>query len=147
MKFILKYFDKLTPAELHDLLQLREEVFQLEQDCLYKDIDGKDPKCWHLLYFHHQELVAYARLVPPGVSYEGYSSIGRVVSSPQYRKEGYGRILMQEAIDKTQQLFPGIPIKISAQSYLQKFYHGFGFKVSSEPYLEDNIPHMEMILS
>ncbi len=146
-QFVFKYFDELTPAELYDALQLREEVFNLEQDCLYKDLDDKDRKCWHLFLYQENELAAYARIVPPGVSYDGYSSIGRVVSSPKYRKGGFGRILMKESIDKTLELFPGLPLKIGAQAYLQKFYESFGFQKISEPYMEDGIPHIHMILS
>lgn len=143
--FILKYFDDLTISELYDLLQLREEVFQLEQNCLYKDIDDKDRKCYHFMLYKDAELVAYCRLVPAGVSYEGYASIGRVVSSAKYRKEGYGRLLMSKTMEKMMQVFPHLPIKISAQLYLQKFYESFGFMAVGEWYMEDDIPHIAMI--
>ncbi len=143
--FILRPFSELTAQELYDALQLREEVFQLEQNCLYKDIDDKDRHCWHLLLYRAEELVAYARLVPEGISYQGYSSIGRVVSKTIYRKEGYGRLLMQEAVQQVVQLFPDHPVKISAQAYLQKFYESYGFVKVSEPYMEDDIPHIAMV--
>ena len=145
MNFILKYFDDLTVHEMYDLLQLREEVFQIEQNCVYKDIDDKDKQCWHLLMYKGKKLVAYARLVPEGISYKEYASIGRVVSKTAHRKEGYGRALMLEAMQQMQNLFSGIPVKISAQAYLQKFYETFGFTKVSDPYLEDDIPHIAMI--
>lgn len=127
------------------MLQLREEVFQIEQNCIYKDIDDKDRQCWHLLLYKEDELVAYARLVPDKISYDGYVSIGRVVSKPKYRKEGYGRKVMDEAMLQMKTLFPDQSIKISAQAYLQKFYESFGFEKVSEPYMEDDIPHIAMI--
>ncbi len=142
---VLKYFNDLSAVELYDLLQLREFVFQLEQQCLYRDIDDKDRKCWHLLVYKEQVLVAYARLVPKGISYDDYVSIGRVATHPEFRRESYGKYLMQEAMLYTDKLFPGIPIKISAQAYLQKFYEDFGFVKYSEPYMEDDIPHIAMV--
>ena len=145
LQTILKYFDDLTISELYDVLQLREDVFQIEQNCIYKDIDNKDRKCYHLMLFKDAELVAYCRLVPSGISYEGYASIGRVVSSSKYRKEGYGRQLMIKAMEKITQVFPHLPIKISAQLYLQKFYESFGFTAVSEWYMEDEIPHIAMV--
>jgi ElaA protein len=146
MQFILKHFNDLTVHELYDLLQLREEVFQIEQNCIYKDIDDKDKECYHLLSYVADELVAYCRLVPEGISYSGYVSIGRVVSKPKYRKEGFGRMLMAEAIIQMKNLFPDSPVKISAQQYLQKFYESYGFKAIGEWYMEDDIPHIAMIL-
>ncbi len=144
-QFILKHFNDLTVQELYDLLQLREEVFQIEQNCIYKDIDDKDQKCCHLLLYKENELVAYCRLMPNGISYDMYSSIGRVVSKTKYRKEGFGRLLMQESIAQIEHLFPTVPIKISAQLYLQKFYESFGFIVVGEWYMEDEIPHIAMV--
>ncbi len=142
---ILKYFDDLTTLELYDILQLREEVFQIEQNCIYKDIDDKDKKCYHLMLYNNNELVAYCRLVPEKISYNGYSSIGRVVSKTKYRKEGFGKQLMSKALEKTTQVFPHLPIKISAQLYLQKFYECYGFVVVGEWYIEDEIQHIEMV--
>lgn len=145
LQTILKYFDDLTVQELYDILQLREEVFQMEQNCIYKDIDDKDKKCFHLMLYKKQELVAYCRLVPSGISYDGYASIGRVVSKPIYRKDGFGRQLMEQAMQKMTQVFPHSPIKISAQAYLQKFYESFGFIRVSDEYMEDDIPHIAMV--
>ena len=147
INFILKYFDDLTIPELYDVLQLREAVFQIEQNCIYQDIDNKDKKCYHFMLYKDAELVAYCRIVPEGISYEGYVSIGRVASKIEYRKEGFGRQLMAKALDKTTQIFPHLPIKISAQSYLQKFYESFGFIKVSDEYLEDDIPHIAMVRS
>ncbi|MDB5226076.1 MAG: hypothetical protein JWN78_269 [Bacteroidota bacterium] len=145
VNFIFKYFDDLSATEMYDLLQLREEVFQIEQNCIYKDIDDKDREAWHLLIYKDKGLMAYARIIPAGISYDKYVSIGRVVSKTKYRKEGYGRLVMHEAMKEITKLFPGIPVKISAQAYLQKFYEDFGFIKVSEPYLEDDIPHIAMI--
>ena len=147
LQTILKYFDDLTVQELYDILQLREEVFQIEQNCIYKDIDDKDKKCFHLMLYKEQELVAYCRLVPSGISYDGYASIGRVVSKPIYRKDGFGKQLMEQAMQKMTQVFPHLPIKISAQAYLQKFYESFGFVRVSDEYMEDDIPHIAMVFS
>lgn len=141
---ILKYFDDLSIPELYDILQLREEVFQIEQNCIYKDVDDKDKKCYHLMLYNANELVAYCRLVPPEISYDGFASIGRVVSKTKYRKEGYGRQLMTKAMEKIALVFPHFPIKISAQLYLQKFYESYGFVVIGEWYIEDQIQHIEM---
>ncbi|MBK8353420.1 MAG: GNAT family N-acetyltransferase [Saprospirales bacterium] len=145
LQTILKYFDDLTIPELYDILQLREEVFQIEQNCIYKDIDDKDKKCFHLMLYKEQELVAYCRLVPAGISYDGYASIGRVVSKPIYRKDGFGKQLMEQAMQKMTQIFSHLPIKISAQAYLQKFYESFGFVRVSDEYMEDDIPHIAMV--
>ena len=145
LQTILKYFDDLTVPELYDILQLREEVFQMEQNCIYKDIDDKDKKCFHLMLYKEQELVAYCRLVPAGISYDGYASIGRVVSKPIYRKDGFGRQLMEQAMQKMTQVFPHLSIKIYAQAYLQKFYESFGFVRVSDEYMEDDIPHIAMV--
>jgi len=143
--FIHKHFDYLLPTELYDILQLREDVFQLEQNCLYKDIDDKDRHCWHLLLYNTHELVAYCRLVPDKISYEGYVSIGRVVSKQRYRNEGFGQKIMTQALIELETRYPMMPIKISAQLYLQKFYESFGFSTVGEWYLEDDIQHICMV--
>ena len=95
--------------------------------------------------YRETELIAYARIIPSGISYDKYVSIGRVVSKPEFRKAGYGRLVMHEAMKEITKLFPGVPVKISAQAYLQKFYEDFGFVKVSEPYMEDDIPHIAMI--
>ena len=144
MTWILKAFNDLTPLELYAILRLRNEVFVVEQNCVYQDADNKDPSCYHLMGFENEKLVAYTRLVPPGISYEE-PAIGRVVTSPSSRGTGIGKELMQQSIKEAQRLFGKLPIKIGAQLYLEKFYESLGFKRTSEIYLEDNIEHIEML--
>ncbi|ALD20445.1 GNAT family N-acetyltransferase [Hymenobacter sp. DG25A] len=140
-----KPFAELTLAELYALLQLRSEVFVVEQTCAFQDIDGQDQAAWHLLgYTPAGELAAYARLFGPGISYPE-ASIGRVVVSPRSRRFGLGRELLRQAIAAVDALVGGQPIQIGAQSYLQEFYEGFGFRQVGEGYLEDGIPHIHML--
>jgi ElaA protein len=138
-----KAFDDLTPHELYEIMRLRNEVFVLEQLCVYQDADNKDQRSHHLMIKDNGKLIAYARLLPPGVSYPEMS-IGRVISSPEYRRKGAGRLLMQKAIEGCHELFGEGPIRIGAQLYLTKFYESFGFVRSGDVYLEDNIEHIEM---
>lgn len=140
----LKKFEELTPFELYAILQLRNEVFVVEQNCVFQDADDKDQLAWHLMGFNNNKLIAYTRLLPQGTAYE-QASIGRVVTSPSVRREGAGRMLMQESIEKLHQLFGKMPIKIGAQLYLKKFYESFGFHQVSDVYLEDGIEHIYMI--
>ncbi len=146
LKWKLNYFKELSTEELYTILQLRNEVFVVEQNCVYQDADNKDSISFHLSGWDGGNLVAYCRILPPGVSYTE-ASIGRVVSSPQYRNKGYGKQLMNEAIIHTLAQFECNTIKISAQLYLQKFYEQLGFVKLSDSYLEDNIPHIEMLFS
>ena len=136
-------FNELTPAELYAVMQLRNEVFVVEQNCVYQDADNKDQKSFHLMAWDNYTLVAYCRILPPGIAFSA-ASIGRVVSAPGARKKGYGRELVQQAIIKTLAEFDCKIIMIGAQLYLQKFYESLGFVQVSETYLEDNIPHIEM---
>ena len=145
MKTILKTFDELTADELYRMLQLRMDVFIIEQNCIYRDLDDKDRECHHLLMEKDGVAVACCRLVPPGVSYEGKVSIGRVCTAKAYRMEGLGLELMEKAMQAAEQLWPGVGICISAQAYLEKFYFKFGFHTASAPYMEDDIPHIKMI--
>lgn len=138
-----KKFDELSVAELYTILRLRGEVFVVEQNCPYLDTDSKDQYCHHLMGWKDDELVAYTRLVPPGISYE-YPSIGRVVTSPNARRGGFGRMLMEKSIAETISLYGQVPIRIGAQLYLKDFYSSLGFIPSSEIYLEDGIEHIEM---
>jgi ElaA protein len=141
-------FKDLTIYELYDIIALRLEIFAVEQNCPYQDADGKDLEGWHLMGKNTEgELVSYTRLLPKGVAYNDYASIGRVVNSPKVRGLGYGKILMKESIAHMQKLFPNQPVKIGAQSYLLKFYQSFGFQTIGEEYLEDGIPHTSMIFS
>jgi len=146
MEFItvVKLFNELLPIELYKILRLRNEVFVVEQNCPYQDADNKDLKCHHLMLLKDDELMAYARLVPPGLSFP-QMSIGRVVTSPQARGTGAGRILMNAAIEQCHQFFGEGSIQIGAQAYLTKFYTSLGFKQVSDVYDEDGIPHIDMI--
>ena len=145
LNWTYKSFDELIAAELYSILQLRTEVFSVEQNCVYQDMDGKDQAAFHLCGWVGADLAAYCRILPSGISYS-HPSIGRVVTSPAYRKGGYGRELMQYAITKTIIQFGDPVIIISAQLYLQNFYQSLGFVKTSEPYLEDGIPHIKMQL-
>lgn len=141
-------FDELTPRLLYEILALRQEVFVVEQNCPYQDCDGKDLNSFHLMGRNESgKLVCYTRLLPVGLAYEGYCSIGRVVSSPSARGTGAGKTLMEKSIATCRQLFGNQPIKIGAQSYLLKFYESFGFVSTGEEYLEDGIPHTKMVLA
>jgi ElaA protein len=141
----IKPFNSLTQEELYALLRLRSEVFVVEQNCVYLDLDGKDKYCHHLMGWKDGELIAYTRLVPPGVSYE-FPSIGRVVTSPHARREGLGRLLMEKSIEQVHLLYGITPIRIGAQLYLKSFYSSLGFVQTSEIYLEDGIDHIEMTM-
>ena len=144
IEWSLKPFHELNPAELYDILRLRSEVFVVEQQCIFLDMDDKDQLCHHLQGRMGEELVVSVRIVPPGISYEE-PSIGRVVGSPRYRGIGAGKALMQKAIEETIGLYGQQPIKIGAQLYLKKFYEEQGFIQCSETYMEDEIPHIKMI--
>jgi len=139
-------FDQLTVREVHDLFQARVGVFVVEQTCPFQDVDGIDPACWHLLGTKDGRgpLLAYCRLVPPGVKYEE-PSIGRVLTTKEGRGTGAGRELMEQAIARTHALWPGKTLRIGAQQYLEKFYGSLGFTRASEPYDEDGIMHIEML--
>ena len=144
--WICKKFNELTLLELYAILQLRNEVFVVEQNCPYNDCDNKDLKAWHLMGMENKKLLAYSRLIPPGISYRE-SSIGRVVNSPSARGKGLGKELMIESIQRIKLLFHTESIRIGAQLYLLDFYNGLGFIRASEIYLEDNIPHIEMLIN
>ena len=141
-----KNYTDLTTDELYQILSLRSKVFVVEQNCVYQDLDNKDQESWHLLGYINDTLVAYVRLLPPGLSY-AEASIGRVITHPDYRQKGYGIALMQLAIEKANIQFSTQKLKISAQCYLINFYESFGFKILGVEYLEDGIPHIEMILN
>lgn len=145
-EWISKKFEDLSSRELYAILQLRNEVFVVEQKCIFQDADNKDQHSWHLMGWQGEKLVAYTRLVPPGVAYKK-ASIGRVVTSPSVRKGGIGKELMKQSIEKTRLLFGNNPIQIGAQLYLKNFYESLGFIQSSSVYMEDGIQHIEMILS
>jgi ElaA protein len=140
-------FGELTPYQLYEILSLRQEVFVVEQNCPYLDTDGKDQASYHFMCRNEAgQLVAYTRLLPKGLSYPDYTSIGRVVNSPSVRGSGIGRDLMAKSIAQCLECFGREPIKIGAQSYLLRFYESFGFTSTGEEYLEDGIPHTKMVL-
>jgi ElaA protein len=139
-------FADLSVAELYEILALRQLVFVVEQTCAYLDCDGKDPLATHLLGRDDDgKIVAYARLLPPGVSFDE-ASIGRVLTHPAIRGVGAGGELMREAIARSRATFGDGPIRIGAQRYLERFYRELGFEVASAAYDEDGIPHVEMLL-
>jgi ElaA protein len=143
LEWKIKRFDALSSQELYNLLQLRSEVFVVEQNCVYQDIDGKDEKAIHLIGEDNGKIVAYARLFKPAAYFE-QASIGRVVVKESYRDKKLGHLLMREAIRVIETHFEETKITISAQLYLKKFYESHGFVQNSDMYLEDDIPHIEM---
>lgn len=146
ISWTIKKFNDLSTAELYAIMQLRNEVFVVEQNCVYQDADNKDPSSLHFCGWNGSKLVAYTRIIPPGIAY-AEASIGRVVTSPAHRKTGLGRLLMGKSIELTLSTFNCTSIKIGAQLYLTQFYSSLGFTQSSQQYLEDGIPHIEMILN
>ncbi|GAA0737024.1 MULTISPECIES: GNAT family N-acetyltransferase [Flavobacteriaceae] len=139
-----KTFQELTTQELYDILQLRSEVFVVEQDCVYQDIDGKDQKALHVLGYKNNVVVAYTRIFKPGDYFEK-ASIGRVVVAKKERQHKYGYDIMEASIQAIKEHYNETDIKISAQCYLNKFYNNLGFKAIGEDYLEDGIPHIAMV--
>ena len=146
ISFVNKNFQALTTEELYEIFALRAEVFVVEQNCPYQDVDGKDLHSIHVLGYINNQLVAYARVLGQGVSYQEYASIGRIVTSPSIRGKKFGHALVDVAIKVCQKNFPGQTIKISAQAHLKKFYNNHGFKTTGDAYLEDDIQHIGMIL-
>ncbi|HEY6899077.1 MAG TPA: GNAT family N-acetyltransferase [Puia sp.] len=146
INWICKKFSDLTPGELYVILRLRSEVFVVEQNCVFLDMDNKDFYCDHLMGWQGDQLLGYSRIVPAGISYEE-SSIGRIVSSPAARGLGVGRELVAQSIDLLYKLHGKRDIRIGAQYYLLQFYSSFGFVQKGEIYLEDGIEHIEMLLS
>jgi ElaA protein len=139
-----KRFGELTLEQLYRLLALRSEVFVVEQRSLYLDADGYDPECFHLLGLTPEgQLGAYLRALPPGLKFPE-ASLGRVVTSPALRGKAQGRELVARGLAFLAERFPGAPVRIGAQAYLQRFYEGFGFVQVSDIYDEDGIPHLDM---
>jgi ElaA protein len=143
MLWKLKKFNELEVDELYAILQLRSDVFIVEQNCIYQDVDGKDQAAWHLMGTDGPELTAYSRILPPGISYSD-PSIGRVVTLSSKRRSGLGRELMNVSIAECENLFGKTPITLGAQSYLIHFYESLGFLTVGDQYLEDGIPHIRM---
>ncbi|CAM4107186.1 GNAT family N-acetyltransferase [Gillisia limnaea] len=144
MNIKIKTFKELNLDELYKILQLRSEVFVVEQDCVYQDIDGKDSKAIHVMGFEGDELVAYTRCFEPGYYFDE-AAIGRVIVKYKYRKYGFGHDIMKASINQIKNQYGSNNIKLSAQQYLIRFYETHGFIQSGEGYLEDGIPHIAMI--
>lgn len=149
MEWQIVTFDQLDTYSLYELLQLRTDVFVVEQNCPYPELDGKDlhPQTQHLLLKKQGKLIGYCRLLAPGVSYDGFPALGRVCVAQTARRLGLGEVLVAKAIGQATELWPATDLYISAQCYLQRFYESLGFVAASEPYLEDDIPHLKMIRS
>lgn len=141
-------FSELSTTQLYQLIKLRVDVFVVEQNCPYPELDDKDHQddVYHLLGYQREQLVACARLLPPDISYPQVS-IGRIASSQAYRRHGVGKQLLTEALQQCDRLWPQQDIQIGAQVYLINFYQNFGFIRNSDDYLEDNIPHVDMLLT
>ena len=147
MKFHLKNFDQLTLTEFHDIVQLRINVFVVEQNCPYEELDSKDNMALHLFAYAEDApdtLIAYTRIFKQGDYYKE-AAFGRVVVHPDYRKQNVGYALVQKSIEAIEDNFNTSVIKIGAQTYLQRFYESFGFKQVDEAYIEDGIPHIYML--
>lgn len=144
MNISVKTFEELTLNELYEILQLRSEVFVVEQDCVYQDIDGKDQKAVHIFGTKEDKIVAYTRCFPPGAYFQ-MAAIGRVVVTIDQRKYGYGHEIMRSSVQVIERRYHSKEIKVSAQTHLKKFYESHGFEQAGEGYLEDGIPHIGMI--
>lgn len=144
--FVTKTFQELSNIELYEILKLRSEVFVVEQNCVFLDMDDKDKESFHVMGYYNNKLVAYTRLVPKGVIY-ATASIGRVVTHSSVRKHGFGKLLMEYSISEIRNKCHTKEILIGAQLYLKKFYGSLGFIQEGEMYLEDNIEHIKMRLS
>lgn len=145
MKYNIQQFDALSTSALYNILQVRSQVFVVEQHCIYADADGIDNQCHHLSITNtNAHIMAYARLIPPSVVYTE-CSIGRVLTSQAYRQLGYGKLIVKYAMEQCKILYPQHHIKIGAQLYLQAFYQSFGFVTCSQVYDEDGIEHIKMV--
>ncbi|PHS52753.1 MAG: GNAT family N-acetyltransferase [Lutibacter sp.] len=144
LKIITKSFSELTTYELYEILLVRSEVFVVEQNCVYQDIDDKDKKALHVIGYKNGKVIAYTRIFKSGDYFE-LASFGRVVVIEKERIHGYGHVIISESIKAIKNYFKETTIKISAQTYLKKFYETHGFQQIGEGYLEDNIPHIEMV--
>jgi len=144
VSYCVKHFDEITSTELYKILRLRAEVFIIEQDCVYQDIDNKDQKALHIIGKKNNKIIAYTRIFRAG-DYFDTASIGRVVVAKDQRMHGYGHSLMKKSIATIISVFKTENIQISAQKYLKKFYENHGFVQEGEEYLEDGIPHIKML--
>jgi len=143
-KYKLSSFKELNTTQLYEILRLRSEVFVVEQDCVYQDMDGLDLNSLHLCEWQGGKLLAYTRLLAPKVDFDDASAIGRIITCPSVRRKGHGRPIIQESISTCERLWPSFPIKLHAQTYLLGLYGEFGFKPYGEEFLEDGLPHYFM---
>ena len=146
MEWKIKKFNQLNTLELYDILKAREEIFIIEQECLYYDIDSKDLDAIHIFAMEEGQVACYLRILGRGTRYDEVS-IGRVITRPAYRRKGYGEQMMKRAIQYVEEVMGESEIRISAQTYLEKFYGNVGFEVVSDVYLEDGMDHFEMLYS
>ncbi|WP_417884602.1 GNAT family N-acetyltransferase [Zunongwangia sp.] len=144
MDFIAKNFNELSINELYEILRLRSEVFVVEQDCVYQDIDNKDQQALHIIGIENGKIVAYARCFNKGIYFKE-AAIGRVIINKSIRGRGCGNQLLNASIQSINSIFNTTEIRLSAQQHLTKFYESHGFLVTGEGYLEDGIPHIDMI--
>ncbi|TDO93933.1 ElaA protein [Halanaerobium saccharolyticum] len=144
MELNIRSFSELNKQELYKIIEARINVFVVEQNCPYQECDNKDQDSFHLFYLDQNKIAAYLRIIPPGISYQE-ASIGRVLVKKEYRREGLGFKMMEAAVDFIKNNFDSEAVRISAQEYILNFYQKLGFKVVSDRYLEDDIPHYQMI--
>lgn len=147
MHFTLKTFSELTSTELYEILKLRIDIFCVEQQVLYNDLDNKDQQCHHLIVRENSKIIGALRLVPQGVSYQDAASIGRLVVDQAYRRRGIAEQLMTSAIQTIKTIWQAPKIAISGQLYLKSFYESLGFTAVSDVYLEDTLPHIKLELA
>ena len=138
-------FQQLSKQQLYDLLKLRQDVFIIEQQCIYPDIDGLDPNCTHLLGYDGEYLTAYLRLIPAEIHDSGNVTLGRIISLATKRGTGIGKSMMKQAMLYTTKHYPEQDVQLAAQYYLQAFYQKFGFSCISKPYDDDGILHVDML--
>jgi len=142
----VKALEEINARDLYTILRLRSEIFVVEQDCVYEDIDGKDAKALHVIGRKEGEIIAYARIFRSGDYFKEEAGIGRVAVRRTQRKYGYGKDIMKTSIAAIETYFNESVIRVSAQLYLERFYHSLGFEQVAEGYLEDGIPHIGMVL-
>ena len=143
MQILYKKFEELTQKELEQILRLRQQVFVIEQQCFYEDIDGADDKAMHLMFFEGQTLTAYLRIFLPGNKFEQEASLGRIVVDPDFRGKGIGPALIKQGIAYCD----GAPVRIEAQAALEEYYNEFGFEAEGGIYIVDGIDHLQMVLT
>tara|TARA_R110002096_G_scaffold97694_19_gene217815 strand:- start:18395 stop:18844 length:450 start_codon:yes stop_codon:yes gene_type:complete len=146
MEKLIKKFAELTAQEVYDVLKLRQDVFIIEQNCIYSDIDGSDSEAIHILLYEKDNLAAYSRLFAPGIKFKQASAIGRIIVAPAFRGSKFGRLLIEESISLCKELYPNTEIRIEAQAKLESYYKKYGFKSVSDVYEVDAIPHIQMVI-